>query len=131
MTPDLRLWLTREFLNSEAEVPASAESIMFAVRLVFASDRQEHEDIVATVAQLRQQLTNANALVEAAAGLLVPCRTCRRPATRGYPTAELGYYVYGCDEHRQGPEECSDTDQRAFDMRQAAFVRSLRERTGK
>jgi hypothetical protein len=55
----------------------------------------------------------------------VPCKTCRKPATRGYPTAELGYFVYGCDEHRQGPDVCEFTDQKAFDMKQAALVRGL------
>jgi hypothetical protein len=56
-------------------------------------------------------------VIEKALTLLVPCRTCHKPATRGYPTAEIGYFVYGCDEHRQGPE--------AFDMKQSAFVRAL------
>jgi hypothetical protein len=66
------------------------------------------------------------ALADAVA-LLTRCKTCGKPATRGYPTAEIGYYIFGCDEHRQGPEHDEDSDGHAFDMKQATLVRSLRE----
>lgn len=65
-----------------------------------------------------------------AVSLLTKCKTCNKPATRKYPTGEMGYYVPGCDAHPQGPEHCEFTDALAFDLQQAQLVRALASGTG-
>ena len=42
--PDLRLWLTQEFLDGEATEPPSDEEIQRAVGVMFASERSEHAE---------------------------------------------------------------------------------------
>jgi hypothetical protein len=86
-----------------------------------------------TIADLRAELDRLRKREGEWAALLPKCREsgCANPATRAYPTAELGYYVKGCDLHPQGPERTGDDegfDAVAYDLPQAALLRTAHPR---
>jgi hypothetical protein len=127
--PRARMWRT---LSEDDSVRLAAERR----HRPMSATGQMLDEICAEVAELRKEcgilireLSEERAKVAdltALVGILLPkCKTCGAPATRGYPTAELGYFVRGCDAHPQGPDHCEFSDQDAYELRWADAVRRL------
>lgn len=67
-------------------------------------------------------------LIKGLLDFLPCCRNCEKSATKKTPTAELGYFLYFCDEHASPGYAEEGDEQGPFDLPQADIVRTANER---